>query len=52
VYFIAQNCNQNISKLDIKNVCGVSEVTINKCYKKLESIKDNLLPQCILDKYC
>jgi transcription initiation factor TFIIB len=51
VYFIAQNCNMNISKLDIKNVCNVSEVTINKCFKKLELNKDSLIPQCILDKY-
>ena len=51
VFFIAQNCNLNISKLDIKVVCGVSEVTINKCYKKLENMKDHLIPNCILDKY-
>jgi transcription initiation factor TFIIB len=52
VYFIAYNCNLNISKLDIKTVCGVSEVTINKCFKKLEIIKSNMIPNCILDKYC
>jgi transcription initiation factor TFIIB len=52
VYFIAQNCNLNVNKLDIKNISGVSEVTINKCYKKLETIKDNILPKCILEKYC
>jgi len=51
VFFIAQNCNLNISKLDIKVVCGVSEVTINKCYKKLENMKERLIPNCILDKY-
>ena len=51
VYFIAQNCNMNINKLDIKVICGVSEVTINKCFKKLENIKGNLIPSCILDKY-
>ena len=51
VYFISYNCNLNISKLDIKSVCGVSEVTINKCFKKLDAIRDNLIPQCILDKY-
>jgi transcription initiation factor TFIIB len=51
VYFVAFNCNQNISKLDIKNVCGVSEVTINKCFKKLDSLKDKLIPKCIIDKY-
>jgi transcription initiation factor TFIIB len=51
VYFIAQSCNLNISKQEIKQVCGVSEVTINKCFKKLEKIKDQLVPSCILSKY-
>jgi transcription initiation factor TFIIB len=51
VYFISQICNQNITKQDIKNVCGVSEVTINKCFKKLEAIKNNLVPKSILEKY-
>ena len=51
VFFISQNCNLNINKMDIKVICGVSEVTINKCYKKLEVIKENLIPRCILDKY-
>jgi hypothetical protein len=26
-------------------------VTINKCYKKLEKIKDELMPAAILKKY-
>jgi len=51
VYFISQSCNLNITKLDIKLICGVSEVTINKCFKKLDAIKASLIPQCILDKY-
>jgi transcription initiation factor TFIIB len=51
VYFISQNCNLNITKIDIKNICGVSEVTINKCYKKLEINKDVFLPKIILSKY-
>lgn len=51
VYFIGQNCRLNISKLDIKQVTGVSEVTINKCFKKLEAIRDNLIPTKILEKY-
>ena len=51
IYFISQNCNLNISKMDIKQICGVSEVTINKCFKKMENIKTNLIPKCILDKY-
>jgi len=51
IYFVSQICKLNISKLDIKIICGVSEVTINKCYKKLDSIRHQLVPQCILDKY-
>ena len=51
VYFISNNCNLNVSKMDIKAICGVSEVTINKCFKKLENIKQNLIPHCILEKY-
>jgi transcription initiation factor TFIIB len=51
VYFVAQNCQMNISKQDIKTVCGVSEVTINKCFKKLDAIREKLLPSSILTKY-
>jgi transcription initiation factor TFIIB len=51
VYFIAENCGLNITKQDIKTVCGVSEVTINKCFKKLEILRDTLLPSAILNKY-
>jgi len=51
IYFIAQNCKLNITKTDIKTVSGVSEVTINKCFKKLDLIRDSLLPAMILDKY-
>jgi transcription initiation factor TFIIB len=51
VYFISQICNLNINKRDIKNVSEISEVTINKCFKKLEKIKDELLPAVILKKY-
>jgi transcription initiation factor TFIIB len=51
VYFVALNCQLNITKQDIKTVCGVSEVTINKCFKKLELLRDTLLPSAILNKY-
>lgn len=51
IYLISQTCNLNITKYQIKIVCGVSEVTINKCYKKLNLIKDTLIPKCILSKY-
>jgi len=51
IYFISQNCNLSISKKDVKNISEISEVTINKCFKKLETIKDNLIPAIIINKY-
>jgi len=51
VYFISQLCKLNISKRDVKNVSEISEVTINKCLKKLEKIKDDIVPAVILKKY-
>jgi len=51
VYFISQFCKLNISKRDVKNVSEISEVTINKCFKKLEKVKGDLLPAVILKKY-
>ena len=51
VYFIAQSCNLNVSKKTVHNCSEISEVTINKCYKKLEKFKNDLIPACILEKY-
>lgn len=52
VYFIAQTCNLNVSKHEIRAVSEISEVTINKCFKKLESMQDKLIPSAIRQKYC
>ena len=51
VYFIAQTCKLNLCKKDVKNISEISEVTINKCFKKLEKITDQLIPAVILKKY-
>jgi transcription initiation factor TFIIB len=51
IYFVSQTCGLNITKTDIYLKCGVSEVTINKCFKKMDNIKKDLVPQCIIDKY-
>tara|TARA_B100000925_G_C22006630_1_gene473996 strand:- start:1345 stop:2415 length:1071 start_codon:yes stop_codon:yes gene_type:complete len=51
IYYICQLCNQNVCKTNIKKVCNVSEVTINKCYKKLDSIQEQIIPKSILQKY-
>lgn len=51
IYFISMICSLNITKYDIYLKCAVSEVTINKCFKKLDAIKYDLIPRCILEKY-
>lgn len=51
IYFVAKNCNLNITKKSIYLISQISEVTINKCYKKLENIKSLLIPDKILKKY-
>jgi transcription initiation factor TFIIB len=51
IYFISYHCQLGITKQDIKSICGVSEVTINKCFKKLNTMRENLLPSVILEKY-
>lgn len=51
VYFVCQSCNLNISKKDVKSVSEISEVTINKCFKKLENLQMSLIPMKIINKY-
>ena len=51
VYFVGIECNLNITKKDVNLASEISEVTINKCYKKLEKMKNNLIPSSISDKY-
>lgn len=51
VYFVGQVCSLNISKKDVRGISEISEVTITKCYKKLENIKEQLIPKAILSKY-
>lgn len=53
VYFVSQICKLNISKSNVNSISEISEVTINKCYKKLLSIhnQEKLIPSMILAKY-
>lgn len=51
IYFITQVCNLAVSKKDVHNVSGTSEVTINKVTNKLDHMKNSLVPSTILDKY-
>lgn len=51
IYFIGQMCHLNITKRDVHYISEISEVTINKCYKKLEKLRDELIPAVVLQKY-
>jgi transcription initiation factor TFIIB len=51
VYYVAQVCNLNICKKKVNTVSEISEVTINKCYKKLEQLNMELIPSKIITKY-
>ena len=51
VYFVSQICRLNISKGLVHEVSNISEVTINKCHKKLEAMRLMLVPKEILKRY-
>jgi transcription initiation factor TFIIB len=51
IYFVACMCHLSITKKDVNRVSDMSEVTINKCYKKLYDMRDKLIPKMILLKY-
>jgi transcription initiation factor TFIIB len=53
LYFISVRCNLSYTKQDIKSKLGdeASEVTINKCFKKLNEYQSELLPSWVLNTY-
>ena len=44
IYLVSASYNMSVSKKDISDACKISEVTISKCYKKLNKYKKYLLP--------
>lgn len=44
IYLVSDSFNMNVTKRDISFACKISEVTISKCYKKLNKYKKYLLP--------
>ena len=48
IYFVSSVCKLNLSRKAVYIISEVSEVTINKCFKKLESIKDKLIPPSLI----
>ena len=51
IFFVSCMCHLSITKKDVNRVSDMSEVTINKCYKKLYEMRDKLVPKMILAKY-
>ena len=51
VYFVSFVFNLNINKLDVNTISNISEVTINKCFKKLYEKRKELIPKVIMTKY-
>jgi transcription initiation factor TFIIB len=51
IFFIITEFNLNISKRYINQISEISEVTINKCYKKMITFKNKLIPESLLKKY-
>lgn len=48
IFFVTQVFGTSQSKADIATVCKVSEVTISKCFRKLESMQNDLIPPCLI----
>jgi transcription initiation factor TFIIB len=51
IYFVASMCHLPITKKDVNRISDMSEVTINKCYKKLYDMREKLIPSMIIAKY-
>ena len=51
IYFVSQKFNLNITKKSIHECSKISEVTINKCYKKLEEYESEFIPNQLKKKY-
>ena len=50
VYFVSSVCGTTRTKQEVHRVSDISEVTINKCYKKLMLLKDKLIPSQFLQQ--
>ena len=51
IYLIVHVFSLEISKRTIATVTDISEVTINKCFKKLHAMKTELIPEVVLKKH-
>lgn len=51
IFLCSSLCNWNISKKELSEICEVSQVTITKCYKKLDMYRTFLLPDSVLKDF-
>ena len=51
IYLCIVLCDLDITKKDLSTACGISQVTLTKCYKKLYTNRAHLLPKDIILKY-
>lgn len=51
IYLIITVCKLPITKNDLSNVCGISQVTICKCFKKLYTYRASILPDEVIARY-
>jgi len=50
IFYIVKLRELDITKAQIREVCSVSEVTMNKCSKKIEAIQDIVVPNGVRNK--
>ena len=51
IYMVSHICKIGITKKEISQACGISEVTISKCYKKLTEYKKYLFSKELRKQY-
>jgi len=51
IYMVNNCCQLGRAKKEISQACDVSEITINKCYKKLYEFRLHLFPEEVILKY-
>lgn len=51
IYLVIVLCDLAITKKDLSVACGISQVTLTKCYKKLHVHRGQLLPKETIIKY-
>jgi len=51
IYYLSHYLHLHISKSQISAVCGVSDVTIGNCFKRIDAIRPMLIPSIMLERY-